>query len=195
MELRLTPEQSLLRDSAAKFIATAGPKVARGFRAQVPSFAPARLRAAGELGWLGIIVPASRTGLGLGLAELALLLEQAGEGLVCEPIGLAAISAAALSQRPHPMLKAVMTGTALVVPALQEATQGDDPLAPHTRATRGTERSDSAARRCLFAPMVLKDFWSAPMAPNARCFAMWHATRPAARSRQCRRLRVASSRR
>jgi alkylation response protein AidB-like acyl-CoA dehydrogenase len=135
MELRLTPEQSLLRDSAAKFIATAGPKAARGFRAQVPSFAPARLRAAGELGWLGILVPASRTGLGLGLTELALLLEQAGEGLVCEPIGLAAISAAALSQRPHPMLEAVMTGTALVVPALQEAPQGDDPLAPHTRAT------------------------------------------------------------
>jgi hypothetical protein len=28
-----------------------------------------------------------------------------------------------------------MTGTALVVPALQEGPQGDDPLAPHTRAT------------------------------------------------------------
>jgi alkylation response protein AidB-like acyl-CoA dehydrogenase len=70
MELRLTPEQSLLRDSAAKFIVTAGPKVARGFRAQVPSFAPARLRAAGELGWLGIIVPASRTGLGPGSPSL-----------------------------------------------------------------------------------------------------------------------------
>ena len=36
MELRLTPEQSLLRDSAARFIAAAGPKVARGFRRQSP---------------------------------------------------------------------------------------------------------------------------------------------------------------
>jgi 3-oxochol-4-en-24-oyl-CoA dehydrogenase len=135
MELRLTPEQSLLRDSAAKFIATAGPTVARGFRGEVPSFAPARLRAAGELGWLGLLVPISRSGLGLGLTELALLLEQAGEGLVCEPIGLAAISAAALSQGPHHMLKAAMTGAALVVPALQEDPQGDDPLAPRTRAT------------------------------------------------------------
>ena len=35
-------------------------------------------------------------GLGLGLTELALVLEQAGRGLVCEPIGLAAIAAAAL---------------------------------------------------------------------------------------------------
>src|SRR5262245_65681783 len=96
MELHLTLEQTLLRDSAAKFIAAAGRKVARGFRGQDPGFAPARLRQAGELGWLGILVPSSMNGLGLGLTELALLLEQAGRGLVCGPIGLAAISAAAL---------------------------------------------------------------------------------------------------
>ncbi len=111
MELHLTSEQTLLRDSAAKFIGAAGPKVARGFRGQDPSFAPARLRQAGELGWLGILVPDSAGGLGLGLTELALVLEQAGRGLVCEPIGLAAISAAALAQghAPHPMLERAMT--------------------------------------------------------------------------------------
>src|SRR5262249_31718136 len=128
MELHLTSEQTLLRDSAVKFIAAAGPKVARGFRGQDPSFAPARLRQAaalrqaGELGWLGVLVPSSMNGLGLGLTELALVLEQAGRGLVCEPIGLAAISAAALGlgRTPHPMLEPVMTGAALVVPALEE---------------------------------------------------------------------------
>jgi len=91
MDLHLTSEQTLLRDSAAKFIEAAGPKVAREFREQDPSFAPARLRQAGDLGWLGILVPPSADGLGLGLTELALVLEQAGRGLVCEPIGLAAI--------------------------------------------------------------------------------------------------------
>src|SRR5262249_57156647 len=135
MELHLTPEQTLLRDSAAKFIAAAGPKVARGFRGQDPSFAPARLRQAGELGWLGILVASSVNGLGLGLTELALVLEQAGRGLVCEPIGLAAISAAALGlgRTPHPMLEAAMTGAAVVVPALEERAYGDDPLAPRTQ--------------------------------------------------------------
>jgi alkylation response protein AidB-like acyl-CoA dehydrogenase len=135
MDLHLTSEQTLLRDSAAKFIAAAGPKVARGFRAQDPSFAPARLRQAGELGWLGMLVPAAIDGLDLGLTELALVLEQAGRGLVCEPIGLAAISAAALGlgEAPHPMLQPVMTGAALVVPALQESPYGDDPLAPRTQ--------------------------------------------------------------
>src|ERR1700685_2516542 len=91
MDLHLTSEQILLRDSAAKFIGAAGPKVARGFRERDPSFAPERLRQTGELGWLGILVPGSADGLGLGLTELALVLEQAGRGLVCEPIGLAAV--------------------------------------------------------------------------------------------------------
>jgi alkylation response protein AidB-like acyl-CoA dehydrogenase len=135
MDLHLTLEQTLLRDSAAKFIEAAGPKVARGFREQDPSFAPARLRQAGELGWFGILVPGSMNGLGLGLTELALVLQQAGRGLVCEPIGLAAISAAALGQgrTPHPMLERAMTGEALVVPALQESAYGDDPLKPRTQ--------------------------------------------------------------
>jgi alkylation response protein AidB-like acyl-CoA dehydrogenase len=135
MDLHLTSEQILLRDSAAKFIVAAGPKVARGFRAQDPPFAPTRLRHAGELGWLGILVPSSANGLGLGLTELALVLEQAGRGLVCEPIGLAAISAAALAQRhtPHPMLERVIGGRALVVPALQESAYGENPLAPRTQ--------------------------------------------------------------
>jgi alkylation response protein AidB-like acyl-CoA dehydrogenase len=136
MELHLTSEQTLLRDSAAKFIAAAGPKVARGFREQDLSFAPARLREAAELGWLGILVPDSTGGHGLGLTELALVLEQAGRGLVCEPIGLAVISAAALAQgrAPHPMLERAMSGAALVVPALQEGAFGDDPLVPRTQA-------------------------------------------------------------
>jgi alkylation response protein AidB-like acyl-CoA dehydrogenase len=135
MDLHLTSEQTLLRDSAAKFIAAAGPKVARGFRDQDPSFAPKRLRQAGDLGWLGILVQSSAGGLGLGLTELALVLEQAGRGLVCEPIGLAAISTAVLAQghTPHPMLERVMTGAALVVPALQESVHGDDPLSPRTQ--------------------------------------------------------------
>jgi len=136
MDLHLTSEQTLLRDSAAKFIAAAGPKVARGFRGKDESFAPARLREAGELGWLGILVPEAAGGLGLGLTELAVVLEQAGRGLVCEPIALAAVATAALGAgaAPHPMLERAMAGEALIVPALTEAAYGDDPLAPRTQA-------------------------------------------------------------
>src|SRR5215470_8085129 len=139
MDLHLTSEQSLLRDSAAKFVAGTGPKVARGLRGASPPFVPARLREIGELGWLGMLVPTSADGLGLGLTELALVLEQAGRALVCEPIGLAAISAAALAQghAPHPMLQRAMRGEALVVPALQESPHAGDPRAPATQAEGG----------------------------------------------------------
>jgi alkylation response protein AidB-like acyl-CoA dehydrogenase len=134
MDLQLTLEQTLLRDSAAKFFRAAGPKVARSFRERDLSFAPEKLCQTGELGWLGMLVPSSADGLGLGLTELALVLEEAGRGLICEPIGLAAISAAALAQgrTPHPMLRQVMAGAALVVPALQESAHGDDLIAPRT---------------------------------------------------------------
>jgi alkylation response protein AidB-like acyl-CoA dehydrogenase len=136
MELHLTSEQSLLRDSAAKFAAAGGPKAARALRGKDPSFSPARLREAGGLGWLGMLVPTAADGLGLGLTELALVLEQAGRALVAEPIGLAAISAAALAQghAPHPMLARAMRGEALVVPAMQESQHAGDPLALRTQA-------------------------------------------------------------
>src|SRR5262249_56440647 len=135
MELHVRSEQSLLRDSAVKFIEAAGPKVAGAFGEQVASFGPERLRCAGEVGWLSMLVPTSADGLGLGLTELALVLEQAGRGLVCEPIGFASICAAVWAQgrTPHPMLERVMTGRALVVPALEESGYGDDPLSPRTQ--------------------------------------------------------------
>jgi alkylation response protein AidB-like acyl-CoA dehydrogenase len=135
MEVHLTAEQTLLRDSAAKFIAAAGPKAARALRGRGPSFTPGRLRQIGELGWLGMLVPSSADGQGLGLTEFALVLEQAGRGLVCEPIGLAMIAPAALAQghAPHPILRRAMRGDALVVPALQESAH--DPLVLRTQAT------------------------------------------------------------
>ena len=142
MQLNLTPEQILLREAAAKFAAAAGPKAARALRERESSFAPERLRQAGELGWLGMLVPVAADGSGLGLTELAVVLEQAGRGLVCEPIGLAAIAAAALAQghAPHPMLQRTMAGAALVVPALQETAHGGDPLTAqsHAEAANGS---------------------------------------------------------
>ena len=179
MDLHLTSEQTLLRDSAAKFIAAAGPKVARGFREQEPSFAPARLRQAGELGWLGILVPSAANGLGLGLTELALVLEQAGRGLVCEPIGFAAIAAAALAQgrTPHPMLERAMTGDALVVPALQESGVWRRPAgAAHASGGEGrsaashrTEDVRLRRRRRRLSGQRQRTRWTRAVLCGARC--------------------------
>src|ERR1700726_1603707 len=81
MDLHLTSEQTLLRDSVAKFIGAAGPKVARGFREQDSSFAPARLRQAGEPGGLGVLVPGVAHGQG-GKPHPMLGRVMAGEALV-----------------------------------------------------------------------------------------------------------------
>src|SRR5579864_6907543 len=194
MDLHLTSEQILLRDSAAKFIAAAGPKVARGFRQGDPGFAPERLRQAGDLGWLGMLVPPSAGGLGLGLTELALVLEQAGRGLVCEPLGLAAIAAAALAQgyAPHPMLKKAMTGAALVVPALQESAHGDDLLEPRTQAAE----ADGSPRLTGTKTFVCADgataFWSTPAGETERRCTMWPIMLSAAVCRRRRRRTAAS---
>ena len=71
MELLLSDEQTMLRDSAATFTERrggadrlrqqrdAGAKIDRGIWVQ-----------AAEAGWLAILVPESAGGLGLGLAEL-----------------------------------------------------------------------------------------------------------------------------
>src|SRR5260370_41349470 len=96
MDLHLTSEQTLLRDSAVKFIVAAGPKVARGFREQDPSFAPARLRLAGGGGGGWVLLPRSPEGLGVGPTQLPLGGGKARRGAVCGPNGLAAGSAAAL---------------------------------------------------------------------------------------------------
>ena len=134
MEVHLTAEQILLRDSAAEFIAAAMSTVTRA-RGGIRSSAPGRLLQIGELGWFGMLVPSSADGPGLGLTEMALVLEQAGRGLVREPIGQAIIAVAALAQgyAPHPILRRAMLGDALVVPALQESAH--DPLALRTEAT------------------------------------------------------------
>jgi alkylation response protein AidB-like acyl-CoA dehydrogenase len=133
MEVHLTAEQILLRDSAAKFIAGAGAKAVRA--RDTRRSAPGRLRQIGDLGWLGMLVPSSADGPGLGLTEMALVLEQAGRGLIREPIGQAIIAVAALAQghAPHPILRRAMLGEALVVPALQESAH--DPLALCAEAT------------------------------------------------------------
>ena len=137
-------------------------------------------------------------GLGLGLTELALVLEQAGRGLVCEPIGLAAISAAALAQghAPHPMLERVMAGDgAGRSGAAGERVWRRSACAAHASGGGGRSAPFDRNRRCSFAPTAPMAFSSAPAgAMDPRC-ATWRATRPAARCRRRRRSRAASLRR
>jgi len=87
MNLALTGDQRMIRDSAQEFLAEASS--AEAVRAAMKSEggfdAAVWQRIGGELGWCGTIVPESHGGLGLGPVEMVLILEQMGRQLLCAP--------------------------------------------------------------------------------------------------------------
>ena len=87
MDEILTDEQRQLRDSAAKLCAAmGGAKRAQALRDAGQDIDRATWRAIGDAGWLGMMVPEARGGLGLGAVELYVVLEQAGRQAVMTPL-------------------------------------------------------------------------------------------------------------
>jgi alkylation response protein AidB-like acyl-CoA dehydrogenase len=121
----------LLRDSAvAFFTGQAGSARLRGWIAKARPVDRALWRAAAELGWTGLLLPESLGGSGLGLAEAALLAEEAGRHLFAEPLVAAAVMPALLlavaEHGPAPHLVAELArvladGQRVVTVAWQEA--------------------------------------------------------------------------
>lgn len=93
MTLVLSEEQELLKTSAREFVsATFQVDQVRQFRDQATDNQQARLRYSREhwrrmagLGWTGIIFPEAYGGLGLGYAELGVVLEELGRRLAPQP--------------------------------------------------------------------------------------------------------------
>ena len=88
MQLILTEDQELLAKTAADFVAQNSPVArVRALRdANDPDlFSRALWKQMAELGWVGIPFPESLGGAGMGLAELAVVLEELGRNLAPEP--------------------------------------------------------------------------------------------------------------
>ena len=130
MELLLSDEQKLLRDSAATLVERgAGPKRARELRDNGEQTDRSAWRDVADAGWLGILADENAGGLALGMTELSLVVEQAGSGLMAAPIAAAAVAAWALGDGDSVTLRdeiapAVIAGDLIVVAALQEQRQG-----------------------------------------------------------------------
>ena len=89
MQLVLSEDQELLAKTAADFVAERSPvaRVRQLRDARDPDgFSRALWKEMAELGWLGIPFPESVGGAGMGLAELAVVLEALGRRLAPEPI-------------------------------------------------------------------------------------------------------------
>ncbi len=137
MELVLDEAQTILRESADKLIERhAGPARFRELRASEHGFDRGRLTVVAEAGWLSLLVPEERDGLGLGTTEAALVLEAAGRGLMTEPIAAVMAGARAVATgtaATDATLEDLMAGRSIIVPALHDPA-ADDPAGVATQA-------------------------------------------------------------
>jgi len=137
-----TEHRALLQTSVADFAArgTDLPRVRR-LRGTSAEYERAVWKKMAELGWLGILVPERYGGVGLGLAEMAIVARGLARALVPEPLTATAVLAAtalvaaeneALKREQLPRLAA---GDVLPALAWQERAGELDPAAIETRAT------------------------------------------------------------
>jgi len=133
-------ETDMLRESAVDFVRrTIDTKKLRARRGTLPGYEAATFGHMVELGWFGILVPEAYGGLGLGFAEMAVVLQELGKGLMADPLLPAAFAGRVLQHGTNEALKQsllprLVEGALLPCVAWQEAQGGIDPKAIATRA-------------------------------------------------------------
>jgi alkylation response protein AidB-like acyl-CoA dehydrogenase len=128
MNLALTEEQELLRDTFADlFAAQSSPERVR--RAEETGFDAELWRHLAETGALGIRVPEEHGGSGLGLLEAAILLFEAGRRLVTGPLAESVVACRLLAALGDPtLLASALSGETVVTFALHPLADGADLL-------------------------------------------------------------------
>jgi alkylation response protein AidB-like acyl-CoA dehydrogenase len=134
--------REMLRDSVADFVAR-GTDIARvrSLRGTPAEYDRGVWGKMAELGWLGVLVPEHYGGLGLGLAEAAIVADGLAQALVPEPLTAAAVLATGVlvggdnEALKHELLPAVVAGEVLPALAWQEHAGMLDVAAITTRAT------------------------------------------------------------
>ena len=127
MNFGFNEEQELLRSTARKFFENECPsEVVRALMETPDGMSPALWAKLGEQGWLGLIYPEAYDGMGLGLVDLVVLMEEMGRAVVPGPYfssvllgGLAVLEAGSLAQKKE-WLPRIATGEARVALAWME---------------------------------------------------------------------------
>src|SRR5438552_5620784 len=97
MDLALSDEQRLLRESADRFVNETYNADHRRKSANEPlGFSPAIWKQFADVGWLALPISEDFGGLGGGAIEIGILMEAFGRGLVSEPYLLTVVIGAAL---------------------------------------------------------------------------------------------------
>jgi alkylation response protein AidB-like acyl-CoA dehydrogenase len=86
MDFALSEDQETLKKSAREFVQAEAPlTLARKMLEHDTGFEPSLWRQMAELGWMGIAIPEAQGGLGLGMLELSLLLEEMARTVTPSP--------------------------------------------------------------------------------------------------------------
>jgi alkylation response protein AidB-like acyl-CoA dehydrogenase len=144
MDFQLNEEQQMLRDSARRYLE------AQCAFAQRPHPVPQRepdtphWAAFAEMGWLGMSLPEEAGGLGAGVIENAILMEEIGRSLCVEPYWAAAILTAqtllaADPERAARLLAPMIEGGSPMVLAHAEAAARGDVAYVATQAQAGSD--------------------------------------------------------
>lgn len=125
MNFNFSEDQLQLREAVRKWVEKAYTFEHRKRIVAQGGFDRSVWEALAELGLLGLTVPESEGGMGLGPIEAMVVLEELGQGLVLEPYAQALIAADILVQHADAGLKAtwlpaLVSGQALIVLAQQE---------------------------------------------------------------------------
>src|SRR5271163_714705 len=126
MNLDLSDDQHLMRDSFARVLNEQS-SMAR-VRAALPSgFDPVLWGALAELGAFGMRVPEAAGGVGLGLMDAAVLMEEAGRTLASGPIAETLVAARLLASFDtaacRELLERVIAGTSVATIALRDVSE------------------------------------------------------------------------
>jgi acyl-CoA dehydrogenase len=145
VQLVLSEDQELLAKTAADFVAEHSPVSrmrALRDRADPVGFSRPLWKQVAELGWAGIPLPESHGGAGMGLAELAVVLEAFGRALAPEPfLSTVLLAGRALARggseaQQQEWLPRIAAGDAIATLAFQEPGARFDACRVATRAER-----------------------------------------------------------
>jgi alkylation response protein AidB-like acyl-CoA dehydrogenase len=126
MQFGLSESQQILKDTARKFFANECPIAqVRKLMESDTAYDPALWRKLAEQGFTGIIFPEEHGGMGLGIVELILLMEEAGYALLPGPLFSTVMAGAVLdacgSETQQKYLSKICSGEARATVAILEA--------------------------------------------------------------------------
>jgi alkylation response protein AidB-like acyl-CoA dehydrogenase len=165
MDFGLSEEQQQLKDSARALLTNECPTTeVRKVMASADGYPRALYDHVAKLGWNGLIVPEQSGGAGLGMLDMAMLLEEGGYAAMPGPflfssaIAAGVLKLARSSEQNGNWLRAIAQGTAIGTVAINDRAGSIDPRDLATIATKDGETLDITGTKTIVPYADVADF-------------------------------------